>query len=82
MAKRIKRQASGCMELIYEWEESSSTHAEDEYVTKLKGVGDKVVLVETEKHEVTFKPKSTSKVEYEISVATLIKLIKENSSKP
>ncbi|EME0911857.1 hypothetical protein VXJ16_004257 [Vibrio vulnificus] len=76
MATREKRQASGTLELSYEWEESSSGHAEDTYFTTLRGEGLEVKMVEHESHQNAFKSASSTTKQYSISVKELIELIK------
>ncbi|GAB7228801.1 hypothetical protein VrSk94_24890 [Vibrio rotiferianus] len=76
MAKREKRQASGSIELSYEWEESSGGHTEDTYFTRLRGEGSEIKMVVHESHQNVFKPASSSTKQYSISVKTLTELIK------
>ncbi|HBC3857033.1 TPA: hypothetical protein KD866_002410 [Vibrio parahaemolyticus] len=81
MATIEKRQASGSIELSYEWEESSSGHVEDKQFTKLTGDKLKVTMIDYKSHKPVGKRSSIKRQEYSISVAKLIELIKEHGEK-
>ncbi|EMH2040613.1 hypothetical protein RZ631_001725 [Proteus mirabilis] len=77
------RQASGTMELRYEWNESSSGHVEHTHEIILSAQGATVILQEVTNTTNFIKnnESDSSNVSYVIPVSLLISLIKDNGTR-
>ena len=76
------REASGELELYYEWDESSSSHREQTTTKKLLGKGKNVELEITTLDNNFSKGSSIpTRQRFSISVDTLIKFIQEKGTK-
>lgn len=83
MANREKRELSGCIEIKYDWRESSSGHVEDIEFIELVAECGRIVLREMRSHT-NFSKSSESHKSLNcigIDVTVLMRLIRENGEK-
>lgn len=83
MANREKRELSGCIEIKYDWRESSGGHVEDIESIELVAECGRVVLKEMRSH-INFSKSSESYNSLnciEIDIAVLMRLIKEGGER-